>query len=154
MINQREGWKFHNEGLKNDFGLISTIFLHIFLISIWIYLKKINIVHKIQSSKHQIREITLKSHLSLPIISCFSTKKSNIPSVTPRSILNSLEFSSFIKIPCFIDSLIRVSFISMYCLNVILNFWHNSYYSFVKYVVFFSFFSTGASFLAARRVVP
>ena len=55
------------------------------------------------------------------MMSCFSTKKSNIPSVTPLSILKSFELSSFTKIPCFIDSLIKVYFINMYCLKVMLN---------------------------------
>ncbi len=91
---------------------------------------------------------------SLPIISCFYTKKSNMPSVTPLSILNNLVDSSFTSIPCLIDSRIKVSLINMYCLNVMLNLWHNSYSYFVKYVVFFSFFSIGVSFLAALLVFP
>ena len=95
-----------------------------------------------------------KNHRSLPMISCFYTRKSKIPSVTPLSILNSFELSSLTKIPCLIDSLISVYLISMYCLKVILNRWHNSSYYFVRKVVFFSFFYTGMSFLAALRVVP
>lgn len=88
------------------------------------------------------------------MISCFSTRKSKMPSVTLLSILNSFELSSLIKMPCLIDSRMRVYFISMYCLKVTLNLWQSSSSSLVRKVVFFSFFSTGTSFLAALRVVP
>lgn len=119
-----------NKSIKRSYALAFILeFTKLQIFHPWFFdfTKKKSLVQSIHTQNHFTFN---ENHLSLPIISCFSTKKSKMPSVTPLSILNSFDVSSLYKIPCLIDSLMRVYLISMYCLKVILNFWH-SYYSYL-----------------------
>lgn len=92
-----------------------------------------------------MNQLTWMSSLARIMMSYCSTRKSNTASEMLRSTLNSCVVSSRLMIPSFTDSLRMVSFISMYCLNVMFSRLQSSYSSRFTNSTRFSDFSTVGS---------